>query len=299
LALDATKPDFEELAKRALSDDDTVIRSLAAQRISSSDGPTFEKFLELMKRDPYMPVRREALRMAIKLGAPGDFEALRNALLDSHASMRDEARYHLRKMPAFDVAAFYREQLERADGRSVFAVVSGLGESGSAEDDSLIIPFASHPSAKIRTAAIKALATLRPNAHPEIFMNALTDEAPRVSSQAVKALRRQHSALNAARLWEIFRSTPDLHVKRNALYLIERCAKWDSIRYLLNALCETDENVIDVGRTAVDGWLGYFNRSFSSPTPDQLTAARDALEKCGHALNETTRERLQFSLKTF
>ncbi len=300
LLLDATKPDFEELAKRALSDDDTVIRLLGAKRISAAcEGPTCESFFESMKRDRYMPVRREALRMAVRFGPPRDLEELRNALLDSHASMREESRYQLRKMQPFDVAAFYREHLKKSESRTLYAVVSGLAESGSAEDDGLIVAYASHPIRKIRMATVKALASLRPDAHLETFTKALTDEASHVSYQAVRALRRKPWALNMARLLEFLRSTPHLHVKRNVIYLIERCAKWDSISYLLNTLCDPNENVVMMSRSAIDDWLGSFNRSFSSPTQDQLAAIRDALERCGHLLDESSLERLQFSLKGF
>jgi len=300
LGLDPAKPDFESLAKRGLRDHDIVIRSLAAKRISDAcDGPACLSFIESMKRDRHMPVRREALRMAVKLGPPGDLEELRKALLDTHASMREEARYHLRKMAAFDVAAFYRQQLPTAERHTLYAVVSGLGEFGNAVDDALIVPYTSHPTPKMRRAALKALASLRPDPHMEVFMKALSDEAPRVSSLAVKALRRKPSSLSAARLWEILKSTPHFHVKRHAFHLIERCAKWDSIPYLLSALCETNETLVEMGQSAVSDWVGSFNRSFASPTPSQIAATRTALNTCGHLLDETTLERLQFSLKGF
>lgn len=300
LALDSTSLDLQQVVMLALDDEDTVIRYWGAQKISSfSDAAMYEEFLAGMKRDRFMPVRREALRIAVKQDSPHVAEELHTALLDSHKSMREEARYQLKSIQPMDVAAFYREQLTREGGPNLYALISGLGETGRAEDDRLILPYTSHPSSKIRRAAIKALASLRPEAHLELFMRALEDDVPSISQLALKALSRKTGSLSTARVWELFTSTAHAHVKRNAFALIGRFAKWESIAYLIRALCDTDETIVALSRFAIRRWLIRFNRSFTAPTSEQLARFKDALGQCGRLLDEATQEQLSFSIKGY
>lgn len=299
-ALDSSNSDLQQVVSAALDDDDTVVRYWGAQKISSiSDGAVNEHLLARMKRDRFMPVRREALRIAVKQNSPHLVEELHTTLLEPHKSMREEARYQLTHIQPTDVAAFYRLQLARAEGSNLYAVISGLGETGRAEDDSLIVPYTSHPSSKIRRATIKALAALRPEAHLEIFMSALEDYVPNVSRQAMKSLSGKTASLSAARVWDIFNSTAHVHVKRNALSLLGRFAKWESIAYLVRAVCDADEVVVELSRLAIRRWLIQFNRSFTAPAPEQLARLKDALEQCGQLLDETTQEQMAFSIKGY
>ena len=224
---------------------------------------------------------------------------LRIGLLDTHQSIREECRYHLRKIQPIDVAAFYRQHLEATDVRNLYSAISGLGETGCAEDDSLIVPYTSHQMSTIRKAAIQALARLHPEAHQNIFMRAIEDEVPSVSRQALKALTFRSSSVSAARIWELFKSTPHSHVKRNAFWLIKNSAKWESISYLVRALCETDEDIVMKSRLGIQRWLYRFNRSFSAPSSEQLARLTEALERCGKLIDETTHEQLRFVMKGF
>jgi HEAT repeat protein len=300
LALNSTKSDVPEIVRQALDDQDTVIRLWAAQRVASAlEGPTLEGFLELMKRDRFMPVRREALRIDVKRISPGLLVELRSALLDPHASMRAEARYHLRKIDSLDVAAFYREALTNAVGHMLHSAISGLGETGSAEDAELIVPYTTHPASKIRRASIRTLARLHGASHIEIFIEALKDRVPHVSRQASNALARKAPSLSGERVWELFQSATQVHVRRNALSLIEKLGKWDSIHFMVRALCDSNEEITDMTRFGIQRWLARFNRSFLSPTHQQLEELVDAIQQCGGLLDEKTQEQLRFSIRGF
>lgn len=296
LAMDAPHSNLQQILTLALADNDTVIRQRAAQKISATLEPEIvELFLDRLKHDRLMTVRREALRIAVKTNAPDVVEQLHTGLLDPHTSIREECRYHLRKVAPMDVAAFYREHLEA--GRELYSAISGLGETGRSDDDRLIVPYASHQTSKIRRSAIKALATLNAKAHLDLFMNALEDEVPAISHHALRALSRHTSMLRASRVWALFVSTPRPHVKRNALLLIEKFSKWESISYLVRALGETDEDIVDRSGRAVRDWPGSFNRDFSTPSSEQLARFRDALKKYGELIDEQTRALLWFSIK--
>jgi len=298
LALNINEEDLPEIVKKALAQEDTVVRVWAAQKVSSAfTGATLEQFVKQMKHDKFTTVRREALRILVRQNSPALLIELRAALLDTHASMREEARYHLRKLDTTDVAAFYRDQfLERVD---LYSVISGLGETGAASDDRFIVPYTTHPASKIRGAAIQALARLNRNAHVGLFIEALNDQVPHVSRQALNALVDKASTINGERIWELFRSTTHEHVKRNALSLIEKLGKWDSIYYLLRAVRDSDEAIADKSKLGIECWLGRFNRNFSSPSAEQLARFGIALEEDGHLLDDQTVEQLRFSTAGF
>lgn len=213
--------------------------------------------------------------------------------------MREEARYHLRKLDTTDVAAFYRHHLLAGDGLTLYAVISGLGETGAAADDHFVVPYTSHHAGKIRGAALRALAKLNRNAHVDIFIEALRDQVPHVSRQALNALADKVSTINGERIWELFQSAAHAHVKRNVFSLIERLGKWDSIYYLVRAVRDPDEAIAVMSRSAIQRWLARFNRSFSSPTPEQLTKLGHALAEGGNLLDSGTMEQLRFSMRGF
>ena len=127
----------------------------------------------------------------------------------------------------------------------------------------------------------------------------MKDEVPRVSRQALKALAHQTSSISGELVWEIFDAASHPHVRRNALSLLERLAKWDSIYYLIKAIGDPDEAVVSISRFGVQRWLGGFNRTFTQPTGDQITRLGTALERCGDWLDEKTKEQLRFSIRTF
>lgn len=297
LALSSSEEDLPEVVRKALDQKDTVIRVWAAQRIASAfTGAGLDQFIELMKHDKYTPVRREALRILVQQNSPALLAELHSALLDSHASMREEARYHLRKLGT-DVAAFYRQHFLAGEDRALYSVISGLGETGAASDDHFILPYTSHPAGRIRGAAIQALARLNRNAHVGLLIEALNDKVPHVSRHALKALADKASTIDRERIWELFRSAAHAHVKRNALSLIERLGKWDSIYYLLRAVRDSDEAIADRCRFGIKHWLARFNKNFSSPTPEQLARVGITLEEDSNLLDARTLEQLRFSIK--
>lgn len=300
LALNSNEPDLPEVVRMALDQKDTIIRLWAAQRVGSAfTGARLDHFLNRMKHDKFMPVRREALRILVQRNSPGLLAELQTALLDTHASMREEARYHLRKLDSTDVTAFYRHHLSAGQGLTLYSVISGLGETGATAHDQLILPYTSHHASKIRGAAIRALAKLNRNAHAGIFIEALRDQVPQVSRQALNALTDNASAINGERIWELFSSGAHAHVRRNVLSLIDRLGKWDSIYYLLRALSDSDEAIAAMSRFRIQRWLSRFNRNFSSPSPEQLSRLGKAIEESSNLLDGTIMEQLRFSVAAF
>jgi HEAT repeat protein len=300
LAVDATEADTMSILERALDDADTIIRLWAARRIAAElDGQNLNKLLALMRGDHFMPVRREALRAVLGRVPDQALVELRLALLDPHVSMREEGRYELRKREEIDFAAFYRQALSSAGESELTTVISGVGESGAARDDSLLIPYTLHKSGKVRKAAIKAMSRLNGGAHLAVFINALQDEVPGVSREGQRALARKVTLVGGESLWEVFNATRYPFVRRNALYLLTLLGKWDSICFLIKATGDSDEEIASNVRLYIDRWLRQFNRRFTAPTGEQLTRLRQALEENAYLFDGNLLEQLWFSMKGF
>ncbi|HVG19838.1 MAG TPA: HEAT repeat domain-containing protein [Blastocatellia bacterium] len=300
LAINATGIDQSSVMARALSDQDSVIRLWAARKIAVEfEDTNLERFLLLMKGDRFMPVRREALRAFINRlpeRAPGE---LRRALLDSHVSMREEARYHLQKTGGIDLASFYRQALVNPNEGLLSSAVSGMGETGPASDDSLLLPYIHHKSAKVRRAAIRGLSRLNGSQHLYTFITLLSDEAPGVSREAKRALTARINAVGGESLWAIFNSSPHRHVRRNALHLFAQLGKWDGIYYLIKAVGDADDAMAGASQHYIERWMAQFNHRFTAPTVGQLARLKRALEEYGGMLDENIREGLWFSMKGF
>lgn len=301
LAAEAEDSDTRAVFEHALADRDTVIRLWAARQISAGlGGGATEALLEIIKGDHFMPVRREALRALISLWPEKAPAELRRALFDPHASVREEARYQLRKAGEDDFASVYRRALAGAVGGELYSAVGGIGETGTASDDRMVLSYATHPSPKVRRAAIKALARLNGDGHLPVFLTALRDETPAVSREARKALTSRAAAVGGERLWEIFSASSSLpHVRHNALNLLSGLGKWDGIYYLIRAAGDHDVKIAEASRLGVVRWLSQFNRSFTVPTPEQISRFERALRERGHLLGESIREQLWFSVKGF
>lgn len=285
---------------RALADEDTVVRLWAAQQVAARlAGGAAERLLETMSRDHFMPVRREALRGFVRLLPERAPAELRRALFDPHASVREEARYHLAEKGESDFAFVYRQTLANNAERDLYSALGGIGETGTADDSAAVLPYVRHGTAKVRRAAVKALARLNGGAHLDIFLTALRDGSPSVSREARKALASRAAKVGGERLWEIFRASAVPHVRRSALYLLSRLGKWDGIYYLVRAAGDHDEETAKASRLSVVRWLWRFNRSFAQPSREQSARLKSALAERSAILDDDVIENLWFSLKGF
>lgn len=174
-----------------------------------------------------------------------------------------------------------------------------VGETGSPTDDQLVIPYMSHRQSKIRRAVIKALAQLNFGSHVHLFFEALNDAAPQVSREAFMSLIKGRAMINGERLWNLFNSTEQFHVKRGAVILIAKLDKWDSIYYLLKTLQNSEEKLVSLIKFWIQDWLGRFNRSFVTPTGEQVAGILRGLDECGERMEVDLRDQLFFALRSF
>ena len=261
----------------ALCDSDPMCRLWAAKQLRErADGASVSTLHAKLCHDPFMPVRREVLAALVKREPEAARDALRQALLDRHSSMRELARYHLRDH--LDTAEFYRVALVGATGATLGAAIRGLGESGAASDAAVVERFVESPEIRIRRAAIAAIGHLAPKVHGGVLLRGLADASPSVSAEARLAVAAAVHEM-AEPLAELVRSHALAHVRKNALRLVMRLSKWGQLPLILAACRDSIENVALPAQGAVGRWLARFNRSFETPTAAQLSAAHREFAK--------------------
>jgi len=277
-AADARLP---EAVSQMLADLDPVIRQAASHcaRVTLPDD-ALRALLPLMKRDSSLPVRREALYTCLERLPELAPSELRTALLDPNAAMREIARYHLRQSGDFDVQGFYRQALAASAVPSELgAAISGLGETGTALDVGLILPSLSHPLAKVRRTAVKAVSRLDGDNYIDAFLAALTDERPSVSHEAREALRTRLGLLDEGALWRLFKTASLPHIRRDVLLLLASLPKWESVPFLVEAAVDKDPLIQEQAAKQLRGWFSGYNRNFVRPAPIQLARLKEALRK--------------------
>jgi hypothetical protein len=227
LAFGAEGEDRKRVVRAAMSDPDWRIRLFAAQKLRAlPDLAEAGDLLEAARKDPLMPVRRDALLTYAKAAPPGAAEAIREGLFDRQPGVRRLARRLLAAgHPAIDIPQTYRDAIS---GPRVLAAIAGLGETGSPADAAALVKFASADRARIRGAAVRAIGALDPSRHVETLLAALGDESPRVSKEGAAAFER-HPELMApieSRLHALV-DGPALpaHAKRNTARLLASTAK--------------------------------------------------------------------------
>jgi HEAT repeat protein len=297
IALDVITTDSLEIIELGSMDEDNLIRLWSVQKLRAiNEIGKVDHLLETIRTDSYMQVRREALRIYIEKYPEQALEELRRVLLDSHSSMRSEARYQITKTNKMDFAAFYRDNL--VQGNAIYSAICGLGETGTTADDTLIEPYVNHKIIKIRRLSIKTLAKLNPQAYTELFMQALSDPSASVSREAAKALEHASHLLIPERMWNKFENATHQHVKASSLFLIAHLPKWESIFYLLKAASSGDEIISKMAYLKIDYWVSHFNTSFIMPTDLQKTRLSKLLVENGDNLKIQTRREIEFIVKS-
>ncbi|HQR32375.1 MAG TPA: HEAT repeat domain-containing protein [Blastocatellia bacterium] len=297
LAAESNMWNLRELTERSLSDTHPGIRLWGARQVSKLDASSIALLLDVLRKDRFMPVRREYLRFVVDKLPDRAIDDLKFALFDSSASLRWEAAQLLQQAQPFDLLMFYRRAFDDMRDENLIGALSGLGENGKEEDAPLVLRYIDHPRNKVRKTALRSLSNLSAQEYLPIFLAKLLDQSTAVSNQAGKALADKSRFVQGSRLWEAFCETPRSNLKLRILLLIFRLPKWESIPFLLNAVADSDQMIAQASIKLINRWCIQFNRQFAAASAAQLDAAKQAFEGCKHRLPELWQKNLAFYLK--
>lgn len=286
--------------RTALASSDAMTRAWAARRfLAEITTDELSRIMETLLKDGFMPVRRDAL-WAVATRLPNQAgEALREALLNSHTSMRETARQFLPLAKVPDLRALYLEAVRQVPERERYAAICGLGESGQPPDAKLLRTYLDSPLPKLRRAAVNAIGKLDDGENLEKLVVALTDPVPSVSREALKVLRRKVNQIPFEKLEQMLAVGNGFHVRRNAFALILLAGKWRKLPALLNACTEDDARLSALALKAVQDWLFNYNRSFAEPTQEDCRKIYSSLEKAEAKLPNGVAKEVRNCLKIY
>lgn len=283
--------------RAALTDSDPLIRFWTARRLlPDASLDELPRLATELARDPFMPVRREALQALAQRLPENARPSLMDALTDRHTSIRETARFFLSELGDFDAASVYRDRLNAAVGAQLVGAIRGLGETGTAKDAERIRPLLNAGEARHRKAAIFALARIAAENFTEEFTAALADTQPGVSNEACKALLQRARRVEVDTLFYLLREDKREYVKKNAMKLIVRLDKWVSLPALISVSCG-DSAIASRTRELLNAWLHSSTRGYARPTNQQLTAAEHAFAKASSSLDSALHRELSSLLK--
>lgn len=261
---------------------------------------TFDEFVgisHLLLNDRFVQVRIFALEMLYNFRPEESVHILEKSLFDKNSSVRELARYLLSKHGKYDFASIYRDSIIKS--KDIYSSICGLGETGTPADGEIIAGYLNSENTRIIKASINGLAHLDFQGYREKFISILKDSRPGVSKAARRVLYKEISASDADSIYSVFKHTIDEHVKINTCVLLCSLPKWDSIRYIIEFCANTNESVSKLGQYALVNWELKFNRSFTSPSKNQVKEIRKSIINFGKAIKDNDKKFIEFSIRDF
>ncbi len=299
MLLKGTPSELIPLIKLGMSDREPLIRLCAASAIAKvPDHNAMESLALLARGDRFEPVRRASLQALVTRSPDLAQPWLEQALLDPHRSIRGCAQFEIGKEKSYDLRGFYLAELAKQQPRSLYAAIAGVGETGSSEDGLRIAPHVANQTPRIRRAAIRSMATLNASGFHPLLLAHLADQSPSVSREATRGLLKSLHLASGEAFWKVYASSPERHVRRNALFLVARLSKWESISYLLEAIVDDEDAVARIAELYVRRWYGNFNSSFVDPTAAQVHRLRLALANARSRLNPSLVRAMEIGLNS-
>jgi hypothetical protein len=300
LAIATKSAQSTALLKEMLSDADPIIRLWAARNVLARLNDTeLHPLLCSLLCDKFMPVRCEALNLMVQRFSADASRALREALLDSHSSVRSLAQYWIQSQKTgFDFASVYRQALNEATTTRQRAAILGLGETGASVDACAALSFLNAPFASLRKAAIRTIAVLDGDRHIDQFLTALADNHPGVSNEAARALASR-TAMLIDRLQATFRADLPSHVRRNVFRLLMSQPFWARGIFLVEVLKDQDERIVEMARRAFHDWILHSRSMAVAPNSNEIRLFGDALNASAGMLTPYEVQELKFCLKTY
>lgn len=293
LGLATTGEGPARLIRHALESSDLMVRAFAAQRAGEvlpieELTPWSVKLL----RERFMPLRRAGWEMAAQLAerqsTAAATEVWRGALLDRSASIRELARFWLRRLGGCDPAEFYRQAFDAAEASGADLgreVVLGLAETGERADLTRLLPLLAHPRPGVRRAAARGVGRIdEPDVAPRLA-ELLLDASPGVVREAERQLQSRVEYLPGDRLIAAIDAAPSPRTARSVVRLLVAKGKWASLPWLLRLVNSSNVDAATLARQAVIAWFSppACNSVFTRPTPQDRQAIEAALSELGDA----------------
>lgn len=284
-AIAADQLDPDRLMRAAVRDHDLPIRAMCARVAVAVAAPGQ---LRALVSSRTALVRAEALHALIR---QGDSAATETALTDRHPLVRQVAQAALRRAGS-DPADHYRQLAVQMPAEP--SVIAGLGETGGPDDAKTLARWLSHPRARGRVEAIRALRRLGA-ASPAMLLPLIHDESAAVTRQAAAALRRNVGAADPVELWALLDKAHPSHVRFAGHRLLTGGDAWQRLATDLQLIDDPDQRLRANSRADLAAWLDReAATTYHGPSRDRAAQLDHLIEQARPTLGENKTRLLRF-----
>jgi hypothetical protein len=279
---------------------DSIIQSQAVNYVLSKvDDQQGCKFYLMFKNAKRVGTRKHAPFLLEYCNNLNRLDELKKFLLDDSASIRDTARYLLKKSGINYFREVYLEALN-AGNRNLYSAICGLGETGTREDADKIAVYLNTATTKTKKAILLVLAKLNCPKYSDVLLSYLDNNHVGISNTARKGLEKVVNYIDRDRLWDIVqRENCTIHVMENIILLFTKMSKWTALIQLLKLLGQNSESITDQINSKLKNWLISFNRSFIQPEQADLKSILYLVDRYHTKLNEAILIQLNALLKPY
>jgi hypothetical protein len=142
------------------------------------------------------------------------------------------------------------------------------------------------------------VASLKGDSFVSEFIGALTHEHPGISKEASRALAGRAGPI-MGQLRSLFPSQSQPHVRKHLFKLLTAQPFWARGIFLLEALRDRDDYIVELGRRTLRDWLVQSRGMATAPNKDELQQLRAALKASAGVLASHEARELEFCLRTY
>ncbi|WP_020408704.1 hypothetical protein [Hahella ganghwensis] len=221
--------------KRSCYHKDIVIRTGALKlAMSLQDRSEQLAWLKLFSGDTYAPIRKRAMYAIAEQFPEESMAVMMNNLTHINRSVREVARFYIRRQAAFDLPGYYRERLESDERCMSVGAVLGLSESGQGVDWREIEKLPARDDPKFRGAVVIAARNLGAKSQ-QWFMEKVRNGCPAEVREAKIALLGKSVSL-LDELLSLHQELHDLFRLRAVRNIIREQDRWVYLIALLQSL---------------------------------------------------------------
>ena len=290
--------DKYELVSESLYHNDVVVRNIVSNLLRDFTGESLELLLKKAIKDTFMPIRREACQIYLKVFPEQGLA--KKFIFDRHISIREISIKYLDKI---DVEIMLNNILS-STGSSALKIrcaILGLAEIGANVSVPTIIKYSRNQLPSIRKASLQALVKLVGEEAKPYLLNGLSDKSPSVAKESARLLKQLQIILSAEVLFNIVEKTNLSHTLIVCISVSKSINKWERLIFLLSLLklpmLKDSSNLIRLENSLYQ-WDLNFNRSSSQASRTQIEQLSYEYSQSKQFLSEIGLSSFDFTMKT-
>lgn len=235
-------------------------------------------------------------------------EDLKPYALSKYASVRDIARFYMRKCGFNDFFKFYADISDITENKK--AAILGMCETCKVEEMDMVAKYFKNSSSKIKKKILNrviSLSDVEPYSNYEIFFDALESGCESVIKLSRVYIKQNSELFDKEKIYDLYVHNDAISAK-SALAEVLCCGNgWGSLLYALRLLGDENKIGCDIGTKNIERWI-YEKRLYlvkdndtgkvkhytlSKMNNDMAKNLKDVMKKNGHLLKNEIKETIE------